>query len=645
MVRRTLTRAAGLLLFTLTACGDDTGTPVGPKPLEITEGCNPIGAGDEGDCLLPYPSDEFREMASGAPLVTLPEAAQLRFDGVPGDPLALHRPDGFSVGSPILLHLPGPIDDSALVFWTDDVARSTSDDSPTWILDAETGERIRHFAELDPRATDPARQALILRPLERLLDGHRYVVAVSGLHTTDGALIAAPAGFASLRDNGGEAHPALSVRYPHYETAVFPVVEQAGKPRAELQLAWDFTTRSEASATGDLLAIREEIRTRSASAPPVVEVVSVEDDTGPHVARRIELRVEVPLFLDSAEPGGRLIALPPKETVMVPLTVWIPPSVLNRAPGAPPARLLQFGHGFFGDRFECDGFPAELADAYGFVVFATDWWGMAAEDKAYVAGQLLGDPANTLVFTDRVHQGFANALVAAEAALGPIAALPELSVQGGPAYDAAHLYFYGISMGHILGSTYVAISPRVERAVLGVGGANFSMMMFRALPFQPLLALLQTQTDDPLDQQKFAALAQSAFDRVDPVTYAPYVFQRPLEGSPQGRAVLQHIGLADSQVPNVASYFHASLYGLPALSGAAAEVPAGFDEVSSPAAGSAFVSFDFGETRTDEAKAPPAVTPVHDGLRYLPAAMEQVDAFLRPDGMIENTCSMTCDPE
>ena len=41
--------------------------------------------------------------------------------------------------------------------------------------------RLVHFAELDPRAADtPERQAFIMRPLDRLIGGHRYVVGIRG---------------------------------------------------------------------------------------------------------------------------------------------------------------------------------------------------------------------------------------------------------------------------------------------------------------------------------------------------------------------------------------------------------------------------------------------------------------------------------
>lgn len=428
---------------------------------------------------------------------------------------------------------------------------------------------------------------------------------------------------------------------------MFPLLEAAGAARGELTLAWDFTTRSEDDARGDLLAIRSDVMDRSASAPPAVAVVSSSEDVDAHIARRVELTVDVPLYLSQAEPGGTLNGSPPvaSETIAVPVTVWIPRSVADRAPGDPPARLLQYGHGFFGGRVEADGFPAELADEYGFVIVAADWWGLSNEDQSFVAGLVVSDPANVMLFTDRLHQAFANFLTLSEAAVGPIAALPELEVNGAPAYDPGQLYFYGISMGHILGSTFVALSPRVERAVVSVGGANFSMMLFRARPFLPLLALLQTQLDDPLDQQKFAALAQSAFDRIDPLSYAPSTLRDTLPGSPASRQLLMHTGVADSEVPNVTSYFHARILGLPTLVPASPLVPSGLGEVSAPTGGSALTVFDFGiapETLAQPASEP---TPVHEGVRRLEASRLQVSTFLSPNGEIIDPCSGPCDPE
>ena len=463
MLRRAFLFGALPLALALTACGDDETSPKGEPPLTVPEGCNPLFAevADEatgalrGDCLLPFPSDVFRTTASGAPSVVVPEVAQVRFEDVPVDFLSFHRPDGFSVGTPILAVLPAPIDPEPLVFWTGDIARSTTPASPTVLVDAETGALVPHFAEIDPRASlTPERQALIIRPLDRLAPGRRYVVGLHGLKKEDGTVMDAPAGFASLRDDNGARHPALQALSPRYEAEIFPVLAAAGVPKGDLVLAWDFTTRSEAYATTDLIGVRDDLLARASSLPPPV-VVSEEIDPSPHVARRIEMTMTVPLYVDSAMPGAALVGPGGQSsgTAEVPITVWIPPSVEDRAPGSPPARLLQFGHGFFGDRSESDGFPAQLADEEGFVVVAADWWGMSADDRGVVIDKLVSDPANTLLFTERLHQGMANFLALAHHAQNTMLALPELQIGGEPAYDASSVYFYGISMGHILGGT------------------------------------------------------------------------------------------------------------------------------------------------------------------------------------------------
>jgi hypothetical protein len=659
-IRRLISLHAFAVAAALCGCGDDdvpgpvVADPPVEEPLAVPEGCNPLYAevADAeagtivGDCLLPFPSDVFRGAADGAPSVVVPEAAQILFRDAPIDLFGFHRPDGFSVGTPILALLPGPIDAGPLVFWTGDISGSVDASSPTVVVDATTLTLVPHFAELDPRAAgEPERQALIVRPLDRLEPGRRYVVALRNLTRTDGTVIEAPAGFAALRDKKPTRHPSLEALSPRYEEEVFPVLESAGVARNDLILAWDFTTRTEAYATTDLLGIRDDLLARAASLPAPV-VVSQEIDPGPHIARRIELTMTVPLYVDSAEPGAMLLAPGGQSSgeAQVPITIWIPPSVQNRAPGTPPARLLQFGHGFFGDRYECDNFPAQLADEEGFVVVAADWWGMSAPDQAVVLDKLTNDPANVLAFTDRVHQGMANFLALAHHAQGTIPALPELQIGGAPAYDASAIYFYGISMGHILGATYLALSPTIERAVLGVGAANFSLMMFRARPFQAFLALIALGNQDPLDQQKFSVLVQPAFDRIDPVTYAPYVLASPLSGAPAQRRVLVHAGVGDAAVPNVASYYHARILGLELIEGSSTFVPLGLGTAVAPIDGSALNIFDFGIEPHVEAT-PADDNVVHESVRRAAASKAQVSAFLRPGGLIEQTCSGVCDPE
>jgi len=72
--------------------------------------------------------------------------------------------------------------------------------------------------------------------------------------------------------------------------------------------------------------------------------------------------------------------------------------------------------------------------------------------------------------------------------------------------------------------------------------------------------------DNRLDEQKFAVLPQTTFDRIDPLTYADFVLDSPLEGGPAPRQILSQMGIGDALMPNLGSHLFARSLGLPLLS-------------------------------------------------------------------------------
>ena len=634
------------------ACGGERDGRGGGAPrldddlddLVVPAGCNPLAA--DWDCLLPFPSDELLlddpAMPSGRRLSISDAAALHDPSGAPIDLAGIHPPDGFSHASQILALFPEGVDDENLVGADDDLSQSLEPDSPTILIDAASGERILHLAEMDPRAADDSRRALLIRPLVRLKNETRYIVAIRTLENREGSLIEPPEGFRRIRDGEAEQSATLGTLAARYRSDIFPVLETAGVAREELLLAWDFTTGSSELVTRDLMSIRDDIEARFSTSEPKIEVVRVEDDVDEHTFRRIDATVTVPLYVDSALPQARLNADAEGRVVAggqakVPFVILVPKSVANRAPGDPPARLLQFGHGFFGSKEEATSFPAAFADERGFVVVATDWWGMSENDRFAVIGALVGEPSEAMRFTDRVHQAMANFMVLAHAARGPLAALPEMQIGPAPLYDAGRVYYYGISQGAVLGGTYLGLAPPVDRGCLGVGGANFSLMMFRARPFAPFLLLISEVVPDPLDQQKFAALMQLPFDRIDPLSYAPNLTASP---------VLLQVGIGDAEVPNLAAHLHARALDAVHLQPAPRPIT-GLETSNGPIAGPALVEFDFGIAPLPGIEATPPADPndVHGDVRRLAASKDQIDAFFQPDGAIEHTCSGACDPE
>lgn len=621
---------------------------VADAPPELA--CNPLAA--EGDCALPFPSDHFLVADPSLPSgrrVALPTAAMPRDrQGRPVNLYRDHPADGFSHGAQILARLPQPVDPTPLATY-DPAApqrgwdRSLSNDSPTVLLEADTGRRVPHIAEVDPRP-ETSRAALVIRPLERLRNRARYVVAIRGLRTREGAAVDPTAGFRALRDRAGSSP--LATRF---EAEVFPVLQRASVDRASLQLAWDFTTESQELVTRDLRAVRDDAIARIRATPPTVRVTRVTENPAGHIAKRLEVMLRVPMYTDDDVPGTRLARDAMGRTVFqrwieVPALVIVPPSLMRA--GATPGRFLQFGHGFFGTREEAaGGFVPAFADAHGFVAACIDWAGMSTEDLAFVLRAIASDPSASMDFTDRVPQAMVNQLSLA-AARASIAALPELQRGGASALDPSAAYFVGISQGHILGGTYLALSHEVRRAALEVGGANFSFMMFRARPFAGFLAVIGMSIPDRAEQQLFASISQTTFDRIDPLTWAPYVVREPLPDAPRDRVVLLQMGLGDTQVPNAASELHARALGLRTLDPSVRPVP-GLESVAAPTSASAINVFDLGIRDLPGAQGIPPndANIVHEGVRMLPASMRQLDALLRPDGRITHTCEGPCNPE
>lgn len=641
----------GLLLIVaavLAGCGSSG------EPLSVPEGCNPLAA--DWDCTLPFPSDFFLVDDPGLPSghrVVLARRAMIQSqqDQRPVDPFGVHPADGFSHLPPILALFPGGVDQNDLVFHTGDISKTQNGESPTVLLDAVTLEPVPHFAELDPRAESDDRRALVIRPLVRLENRHRYLVALSGLHDLRGELIRPPEGFRRLRDREAGGAPVLEDLAGHYEDSIFPLLESAGLRREDLQLAWDFTTESQEHVTSDMLAIREQVIEWLQSNQPQVRVDRVSDDVSANLARLVEGRCEVPLYLEADEPGARLHrdasgrvsqnGLGEAQFVLI-----VPRSVAERTASDPQAKLVQFGHGLFESRDKVkEERLVEMADQSGWVLLATDFEGMSTADLSGLVNDLLYEPSQTTAFTDRVHQAMANLMVLAAAAQGPLLDLPELQIGPGSLYDPEHVYFWAVSMGHVLGATYVTLSPLIDRAALCAGGAGFTLIMFRSVPFAPFLGLIEDVAPDPLDMQKFTALLQTTLDRIDSGTYATHTLSDTYPGGPAERRVLMEMAMGDSEVTNLATHLHARSLGIGLLQPVPLEI-FGLPPQPAPAA-SALVAHDFGidPATVSLAQPPESSNGVHTEVSRLEATRLQIDAFFRPDGQIEHTCEGVCDPE
>ncbi len=650
-----MTRASWLLLFALSACdgpalSPDAGTDAGPSFDPACDNTDPT------HCLLPWPSDHFlRSGRVALPASGMPVSAR----GEAIDPAPFER-DGFSLlPAPVTVITPAP--DEATLSGEESIEDSLGADATAVIVNAATGARVPCFAELDHWPDIQSdRVPLYVRPAVRLEPGTRYAVGLRGLRDPDGAVIEPSPFFRALRDGLPLEGSDVEARRGDLDD-VFAALEASGLPRAELQMAWGFTTAPEASITDDLLARRDGMLELPAGACTITSVEDAleGDELRDGLWRRIRGTVRVPLYLVGTEPtleestiardsSGR----PQRgELVEVPFVAIVPETLRARvAGGGEPGRAIVYGHGILGSRAEADStwMHSQAAELEA-VVFATDWWGMSEDDLARVVLALTRDFGTFAATTDRLHQGIVNVLALVRAVRETCAALPELSVplDGGasaPAYDPATTYFYGNSLGAILGAVVAGVAPDLERVVLGVGGAGWPMLVKRSDAWRGFNAFLEDTYVDPVERALLVAMSGLLWAPVDGITYAPHVLADPLPGALE-RQVLLQIGVGDVAVSNATAHVLARSAGLP-LTTPSVQEPYGLVTTTGPVpSGLTIYMLEGVAPLPPGSRDPGPDTPTHNGVRNLASARAQIDAFLRDGGEVTHPCDGACDPE
>ncbi|MEO7097597.1 MAG: hypothetical protein ABI175_30325, partial [Polyangiales bacterium] len=485
---------------------------------------------------------------------------------------------------------------------------------------------------------------LIIRPVVRLADATRYVVAVRHVVDEKGVRLPVSPAFAALRDGKPFDHPSIEPRRKKYEE-IFAALAKAGIPKDDLQIAWDFTTASRENNTRSLLHMRDEALALVGEEGPTYVIDKVEENPNPHIRRRFLVRMTVPLYLDKPGPGGKLVrsadGLPKQNgTAEYQVLIHVPNSATTK-----PAALLQNGHGLLGYKTEGqDGYLATIADTKGYVAFSVDLVGMAHDDSIIITDAIVGDIGHFKTAVDAQHQGLLNSLLAMRMMKGRFSKDPQVQFDGKSAIDPTHCYYRGDSQGGIFGTTYMAITTDVTRGLLGEPGAPYSMLLHRSADFGPFFFLLGTVYEDAQDLQVVLGLAQMLWDRTEPDGYLPYISENPLPGTPR-HDILLHVAIGDHQVTPLGAHIIAravkaktltpnnrSIYGIDQVTG---QIPSG----------SGIIEFEFGLPEAPKTNEPPTKgEDPHDLVRELQVSIDQTDRFFR-EGIIGQPCDGKCDPE
>ena len=624
--------------------------PVAPARAE----CNPLGYAEA--CMLPFPSAYYQtDTALALPMAALPiSRGRLSNAGEPValDPAPWNRLDGFSPSSPILAYLRGPLDVRTLIA-PDDIARSLTAMGSTAVVDMETGERVAHFSELDATIRDQHPedlQSIIIRPALRLKAGHRYAIAITkAVHTTAGPAPASPPGFQAILDNRAASDTRLARVAPRYE-AIFAALGRAGIQRTDLVLAWDFTTASERHLTGPVLSMRDQAMTMVGPMGAGFAVTQVEEDYNVNILRRISGTFQVPRFLsDPAGDRGTMVRAAdgtptPMGMYNVNFVAMVPRSAATRGP----LPLLHFGHGLFGSgagelglAADTNNYMQRFLNDQGYIAVATDWAGLSASDNL-TAGLALSDFNYLPTLSDRLQQALVNAMVLYRTARGQFRTHAAFAVNGMPALDTARAYYYGISLGGIMGTSFMGYSPDCERGVLNVAGGNWALLLQRSSNFAAF-EFAFGDYENRIDRQVLFVLAQSLFDPSDPMNVAPHLLRDRLPGVPEKRVLYQY-AVADAQVNNLASESVLRTLDMPLLT-PSARTPFGLRPVTGPQDSAVSIWDERPMPAPPGTNVPARSNSTHGSVRDLAALKEQIRRFLTPTGRVEHTCDGPCDPQ
>ncbi len=668
---------------------------------------------NSAECLLPYPSARFERpdptTATGWRL-SLPQQGMPTVIGAPILPAPFNELDGWSPTPQITMHFPGGVDlalSGAAVLQGNGVpqsapyfgirqpnARSLDSDSPTLIIDADTGERIFHWAELDARANgNPARQSLLLRVGRPLKPAGHYIVAVRALRHANGSLIQAEPVFAALRDERVTDVPAILSR----RQTLRPVLERLtalGVNRSELQLAFDFHVQSESQQTRQIIAMRDQAYAWIAAqlALPGTQLFTVSstqtnDCANPtvHIWRRIAGTFQSPLFL-TAVPGSSGAPQHSVDANDIPVqngtmnaafTISVPCSVLEPG-GGPPLHPLVLGHGLFGRGTDMiDGVPIQVTNAladptsgvtgtWRYIAGATDWRGLSNQDLVWVANSIIGlgvagsQLNNYPAFPDRLRQGMLNTLVLTRLMkLGHFNVHPSfqtpsaVGVFPGP---SAEVYYYGISLGGIMGTYLAGLTPDVEKFHVDVPAIDFNLLLQRSTQFSTFELIIQgIGIVDPMQTLMGLALQHELWVSAEPasvVTHVTGLVDPPLAGV-GAKQMMMSVAWLDKQVSNQAAEMMARSLGIGNLEGSLVTGFQGIPEVTGPQTSAMTIwstgSFDLWNPAHQQyipALAnliPSNVCDPHGGRPQIRAGVQQMLDFLQPGGVIHTTCTGACD--
>jgi hypothetical protein len=223
-----------------------------------------------------------------------------------------------------------------------------------------------------------------------------------------------------------------------------------------------------------------------------------------------------------------------------------------------------------------------------------------------------------------------------------MAEAPEFQIDGESVIDPTRIYYYGASLGGIMGNVYMAYEPLITRGALGVPGGSWTLLFERSLAWSPLQGAIGGAYEDPMHYELITAFLGMGLEKFDPITTSHRVIQDPLPGVPPKQLFLYE-GLGDSLVTHYSTEMVARTLGVP-VTGPSLYVPFGMTEELGDATSGLTIYDEHPAPLPSEFNIPPNEdSGTHGDVNERNAVQRQVARFLK-EGILRHECFVGGEP-
>jgi len=425
---------------------------------------------------------------------------------------------------------------------------------------------------------------------------------------------------------------------------IFPIVENYGYIRDNMNIAWDLITFSRQSSVGRAEKMRDLAIDHVTNNGITFSMTKIEDlsesckndKDNSTIGRRIWGQLNVPSFLTSGRgsviQGDSIENLKVTGKLTTSFLFQIPCSLIK---SPTPSLIMQYGHGLMGDKTEGQvKYLRQMANNYNWILVSMDWFGMSRFDFLNLL-RIMSDPSKFAILPENVVQGYVNFIIAIKLFTSPTFMNHDSFKVNGQSVLSTKIGYYGNSQGGILGGGYMGLTPTIQRGVLGVVGGPFALLLSRSTEFNLYHDFMTFTFFKWKDIRIVISLFQQLWDIGETSGWT-----QTLRDSK--KRLLLHCSPSDSEV----TYLGAEILAR-SINASTIDYPIStiynVSQASAPFFGNVIVEWYFDGVPLDPNKnlPPPIDYNTHECPRRLKEAQDQIHDFLE-DGVVKHYCNGQC---